>query len=288
MTTSNLNSIYRRTFQTLRRKRPTATTTSTLTESIDSTTDTTNNAANDKINDTTINAPFQTLLSLATTKYRDEKRKMNDVSPSLSSPSLSPSTPPASPSISDLNNSNDDVIQSPIMNDQEVGAPITESNLKSFGGRLRRPPIGQDTKVHKFDLVSIGGRLVRFKDNDNNSSNDTQERTSNLSSGGSFAATMSATAKHRLHRQNLNEVAKDKKNPSILSIPITSEDTKLSNNRDKSANEEEEKTNMPQLNSHTDDDNGDDGKLFRNGMTSIAVGGTLASMVVYSDIIPMV
>ena len=124
MSVSNLNSFYRRSFQTtLRRKRPTATgraasTTSTET-STDATINTTNNAAKVRNNDATINAPFQTHLSSATTKFRDEKR-MNNPSSSLtlSSTSLSPSTPASSStSISNPTQINDDDIQNAKMND---------------------------------------------------------------------------------------------------------------------------------------------------------------------------
>lgn len=70
----------------------------------------------------------------------------------------------------------------------------------------------KDDEVSNTDIMAVGGRLRREKVG---GGRDDQHNDR----GGSFVATLSATAKHRQKRHNMSEIKQ--KIPSILSIPVS-------------------------------------------------------------------
>mmetsp|Transcript_22317 Transcript_22317/g.32624 ORF Transcript_22317/g.32624 Transcript_22317/m.32624 type:complete len:212 (+) Transcript_22317:62-697(+) len=102
-----------------------------------------------------------------------------------------------------------------IEQDHQEELSAAKENLFAVGGRLKRPPVSK-SDVFKAEITSVGGKIVR----------DGHIRHS----GGSIAATMSATAQHRQRRAK-NEDNVIVSNPSTMTIPVDVPEEELNGKR---------------------------------------------------------
>lgn len=209
-----------------------------------------------------VNLPFQTHLSSATSRHRDERSTAIENTGTGASADTGGTSTSTSMIINDVTNHQ----QNGKRNEKDVG--------DSSGWRISRESIiGGNTSIdgdivkNNNRIKAFGGRLVRRNIDEQNNQH-----------GGSFAATMSATAKHRQMRQNMSMNETKLKNPSILSIPVSNDNANGMTLKDNGLEAKEHDL----IGDVKESNNG-------NGTMSLVIGGSMVGtgIAIYSGFIPI-